>query len=69
MNHLADRDIDFFNIDPEVLPGETYALYLFILFQGYMLRTSVDLIKENSFTFLKKARSRRYSAKAMTDVD
>ena len=38
------------------------APYLFILHLDYMLRTSIDLIKENGFTFKKKAKS-------MTDAD
>ena len=33
-----------------------------------MLRTSVDLMKENGFT-LAKARSRQYPAQTITDVD
>ena len=55
-----DRDTDFFDIVAGVLLGDTLAPYLFIICRDYVLRTSTDLVQENSFT-LKKARSRRYS--------
>ena len=42
--------------------------YLFIICLDYVLRTSIDKIKENGFK-LKKKRSRRYPAKAITDAD
>ena len=51
----------------EVLQGNTSAPYLFILSQDYILRTSIDLIKENGFTL--KARSRRYPSETMIDAD
>ena len=34
-----------------VLQGDTLAPYLFMLCLGYILHTSIDLIKENGFTF------------------
>ena len=34
-----------------------------------LLRTSIDKIKENGFTFQKRARSRRYQAETITDAD
>ena len=37
-------------------------------FLDYVLQMSIDLIKENGFT-LKKAKSRQYPAKTMTDAD
>ena len=40
-----------------VLQGDTLALYLFIIYLDYVLRTSIDLMKENGFT-LAKANSR-----------
>ena len=49
------------------LQWDTLAPYLFIIGLNYVLWTSVDLIRENSFT-LKKA-GRRYPAKSMTDAD
>ena len=46
----------------------TLAPYLFIICLDYVLRTSIDLIKENDLT-LKKARSRLYQAETITDTD
>ena len=50
---LPDGDTDFFDIVAGVLQEETLAPYLFIIYQDYVLRTSIDLIKENSFTLKK----------------
>ena len=44
------------------------ASYLFIICLDYVLRTSIDKIRENGFQLTKK-RSRRYPAKAITDAD
>ena len=44
------------------------APYLFIIRLDYVLRTSIDKIKENSFELTKK-RSRRYPAKTITNAD
>ena len=63
-----DGDTDFFDIVPGVLRGDTLAPYLFIIFLGYVLRTSIDLIKENCITLIK-ATSRRYPTWTITDVD
>ena len=52
----------------DVLQGDILALYLFIIFQDYALRTSIDLMKENGFK-LAKERSRRYPAQTITDTD
>ena len=46
------------------LQGDTLAPYLFIICLNYVLRMSIDLIKENSFK-LAKERSRRYPAQTM----
>ena len=35
------------------IQGDTLAPYLFIIFVDYILRTSIDLIKENGFTLKK----------------
>ena len=40
----------------------------FIICLGYVLRTSIDKIRENGFELTKK-RSRRYPAKTITDAD
>ena len=51
-----DGDTDFFDIVTGILQGDTYAPYLFIICLDYVLRTSIGLIKENSFTLKKKKR-------------
>ena len=63
-----DRDTEYFNIVAGVLQGDTLAPYLFIICVDYVLRTSIDKIKENSFKLTKK-RSRRYPAKTITNAD
>ena len=64
----SDGDTDYFDIVAGVLQGDTVAPYLFIICLGYVLRTSIDKIKENGFK-LTKERSRRYSPKTITDAD
>ena len=44
------------------------APYLFIIYLDYVLRTSIDKIRENGFELTKK-RIRRYPAKTITDAD
>ena len=61
-------DTDYFDIVAGVLQGDTLAVYLFIICLDYVLRTSIDKIKENGFELTKK-RSRRYPAKIITDTD
>ena len=51
-----------------VLQGDTLAPYLFIFCLEYVLRTSIDKIRENGFELTKK-RSKRYPAKTITDAD
>ena len=63
-----DGDTEYFDIVAGVLQGDTLALYLFIICLDYVLRTSIDKIKENGFELTKK-RSRRYPAKTITDAD
>ena len=48
----SDVDTDFFHV--VVLQGDTLFPYLFIICQDYILQTSTDLIKENSFTLKKR---------------
>ena len=62
--HSLDRDTDYFNIVAGVLKEDTLAPYLFIIRLDYVLRTSSDKMKENSFK-LTKERSRRYSAQQL----
>ena len=63
-----DGDTKYFDIVAGVLQGDTLAPYLFIICLDYVLRTSIDKIRENGFELTKK-RSRRYPAKTITDAD
>ena len=63
-----DGDTEYFDIVAGVLQGDTLVPYLFIICLDYVLRTSIDKIRENGFT-LKKKRSRRYPAKTITDAN
>ena len=63
-----DGDTEYFDIVAGVLQGDMLAPYLFIICLDYVLRTSIDKIRENSFELTKK-RSRRYPAKTITDAD
>ena len=63
-----DGDTEYFDIVAGVLQGDTLAPYLFIICLDYVLRASIDKIRENSFELTKK-RSRRYPTKAITDAD
>ena len=63
-----DGDTEYFDIVAGVLQGVTLAPYLFIICLDYVLRTSIDKIRENGFE-LKKKRSREYPAKTITDGD
>ena len=63
-----DGDTEYFDIVAGVLQGDTLAPYLVIICLDYVLRTSIDKIRENGFELTKK-RSRRYPAKTITDVD
>ena len=63
-----DGDTEYFDIVAGVLQGNTLASCLFIICIDYVLRTSIDKIRENGFELTKK-RSRRYPAKTITDAD
>ena len=63
-----DGDTEYFNIVAGVLQGDTLAPYLFIICLDYMLRTSIDKIRENGFELTKK-RSRRYPGKTIINTD
>ena len=63
-----DGDTEYFDIVAGVLQGDTLAPYLFIICLDYVLRTSIDKIRENGFELTKKRR-RRYTAKTITDTD
>ena len=61
-----DGVTEYFDIVAGVLQGDTLATYLFIICLDYVIRTSIDKIRQNGFE-LKKKRSRRYPAKTITD--
>ena len=63
-----DGDTEYFDIVAGVLQGDTLATYLFIICLDYVLRTSIDKIRDNGLKLTKK-RSRRYPAKTITDAD
>ena len=65
---LPDGDTEYFDIVAGVQQGDTLAPYLFIIRLVYVLRTSIDKIRENGFELTKK-RSRMYPAKTITDAD
>ena len=65
MIHFLIGDTDFLNIIVGVLQGDTIKPYLFILCLDYVLLTTIDPIKENSFT-LKETRSRWYFTKTLS---
>ena len=58
---LPDGDTEYFDIVAGVLQEDTLAPYLSIICLDYVLRTSLDKIKENGFELTKKRR--RYPAK------
>ena len=51
---LPDGDTEYFDIVAGVLQGDTLAPYLLIICQDYVLRKSIDKIKENGFELTKK---------------
>ena len=63
-----DGDTEYFDIVAGVLQGGTLAPYLFFICLDWVLRTSIDKIRENGFELTKK-RSRKYTAKTITDAD
>ena len=63
-----DGDTDSFDILAGVQQGDALAPYLFVIYLDFLLRTSIDLMKENGFT-LATEKSRRYPAQTITDVD
>ena len=63
-----DGDTDYFDIEAGELQGETSSPYLFIISIAYVLRTSINLMKENSFSLAKK-RGRIYIAPTIMYTD
>ena len=65
---FPDGDTVYFNIVAGVLQGDTLAPYLFIIYLDNVLRTSIDIMKDNGFKLVKE-RSRRYLAQTITDAE
>ena len=63
-----DGDTEYLDIVAGILLGVPLAPYLFIICLDYVLRTSIDKIREDGFELIKK-RSKRYPAKTTTDAD
>ena len=63
-----DVDTEYFDIVAGVLQGDTLAPYFFIICLDYVLRISINKIREKGFELTKK-RSRRYPVKTITDAD
>ena len=63
-----EGDTEYFDIVAGILQRDTLAPYLFIICLDYVLRTSINKIRENGFELTKK-RSRRHPAKTITDAD
>ena len=66
--HSLDGDTEYFDIVAGIQQGDTIAPYFFIICLDYILRTSIDKIRENGFELTKK-RSRRHPAKTITNAD
>ena len=66
--HSPDGDADYFYIVTGIQQGDILVPYLFIIGLDYVLKISIDKIKEGIFK-LTKERSRRYPAKSITDAD
>ena len=63
-----DGETEYFDIVTGVLQGDMLSPYPFIICVDYVLKTSIDKIRENGFELAKK-RSRRNPAKTITDAD
>ena len=66
--HSQDGDSDYVDIVAGLLQGDALTPYLFIICLDYVLRASIDLMKENGFK-LAKTRSKRYPAQTIIDAD
>ena len=66
--HSPDGDTDYFDFVAGVLQGDISGPYLFIICLNYVLRTSLDKMKDNGFK-LTKERSIRYHAQTIMNAD
>ena len=53
-----DGDTEYFDIVAGVLQGDMLAPYLFIICLDYVIRTSIDKIRENGFEQTKKKKQK-----------
>ena len=65
---LPCGDTDFYDIVTGVLQRDSLAPYLLIICLDYVLRTSIDIMKNNGFKLAKEG-SRRYPAQTITATD
>ena len=65
---FLDGDTDYFDIVVGMQQGDTLTPYQFIICGDYVLRTSIDKMKDNSFK-LAKERSKRYPTQTIMDED
>ena len=63
-----DGVTDYFDIVAVVLKGDTLVTHNFIICLDYVLRMSIDKMKDKNFKAVKE-KSRRYPAQTITDVD
>ena len=63
-----DADKDYFDLVVGVLQRDTLAPYLFIICLDYVIRSSINWMKENGFK-LAKEKSRRYPVQIFMDAD
>ena len=63
-----DGNSDYFDIVAGLLQGDTLAPYLFIICLDYVLRMSIDLMKDNDFKLAKEI-NRRYPTLTIMVVD
>ena len=64
---FPDRDIDFFDVVAGILQGDTLAPSLFIIYQDYVLRTSITLRKVKWF-YTGKGKKQTITAQTITDA-
>ena len=55
--NCLERNADYFDIVAGVPQGYTLALYLFIIYLNYVLRTSIDKMNDNGFKLTKERSS------------
>ena len=63
-----DGDTDYFDIVAGMLQEDTLVPYLFIICLDYMLRTSIDIMKDNGFKLVREI-SGRYPTQTSMDTD